>query len=379
MIRMPGIPARWRRGGFLVASLDVAAARFACRPSLAGSVHVWRVGTYRGIPGQFRTIQAAVDAARPGDWILVAPGDYHENGSSDPELPAGVLIPTPGIHLRGLDRNSVIVDGTRAGAPTVPGSDPALPVTGRDGIEGYKTSGTYNENLTVCNFLTDPAKGEHGNQIWWNGGDGSGQIGMHTYWGNYLTASSTYSNGTNHPRGEYGIFVSNADGPGSISYSYASNMGDAAFYVGACPSCNAVLDHDRAQYSALAYSGTNSGGNLIIQNCEFDHNKTGLVSNSQNNDDLPSPQIGLCPAGSRPAVPGAVGCTIFMNNYFHDNNDADVPGSGSGPSASAPAGTGVVRAGRLYRPRYNKRIRRSRAWGRLLAHPRDPAARPPQA
>src|SRR5947208_10755755 len=115
MMRMPGIPARWRRGGFLVASLVVAAATFAGSPSLAGSVHVWRVGTYRGIPGQFRTIQAAVDAARPGDWILVAPGDYHENGSSVPERPAGVLIRPPGTHLRGPDRYTAIVAGTRAG------------------------------------------------------------------------------------------------------------------------------------------------------------------------------------------------------------------------------------------------------------------------
>ena len=250
---------------------------FGSSASFAARVRVWRVGTYEGILGQFQTIQAAVNAARPGDWILIAPGDYHENGSADPEHPAGVLIRTSGVHVRGLDRNSVIVDGTRAGAPAPCSSDPAFQVTGRDGVVVYKASGTYVENLTVCNFLTDPVTGEHGNQIWWNGGDGSGQIGMHTYWGNYLTASSTYSNGTNHPRGEYGIFVSNADGPGSINYSYASNMGDAAFYVGACPSCNAVLDHDRAQYSALAYSGTNSGGNLTIQNCEFDHNKTGLV------------------------------------------------------------------------------------------------------
>ena len=29
---------------------------------------------------QFSSIQAAVDAARPGDWILIAPGDYHERG-----------------------------------------------------------------------------------------------------------------------------------------------------------------------------------------------------------------------------------------------------------------------------------------------------------
>src|SRR2546428_8496142 len=125
MMRMPGIPARWRRGGFLVASLVVAAATFAGSPSLAGSVHVWRVGTYRGIPGQFRTIQAAVDAARPGDWILVAPGDYHENGSSDPELPAGALIRTPGLHPRGLDRNRATRGRPRPPPPPPRGSGPA--------------------------------------------------------------------------------------------------------------------------------------------------------------------------------------------------------------------------------------------------------------
>src|SRR2546427_10344717 len=148
MMHMVGMRAPWRRGGFLVASLVVAAATFAGSPSLAGSVHVWRVGTYRGIPGQFRTIQAAVDAARPGDWILVAPGDYHENGSSDSQLPAGGLIRTPGIHLRGLDRNSVIVDGTRPGAPTPRSSHPAFPGAGRDGVGVCKGGGTYVENPT---------------------------------------------------------------------------------------------------------------------------------------------------------------------------------------------------------------------------------------
>src|SRR5436305_10793392 len=149
---------------FLAFGLSVLLATIFSVPMSASGSHVLRVGRYKGISGQFQTIQAAVDAARPGDWILVAPGDYHENGSTDPELPAGVLIRTPGIHLRGLDRNGVIVDGTRAGAPTPCTSSPAFQVTGRDGIEVYKTSGTYIENLTVCNFLTDPATGGHGNQ-----------------------------------------------------------------------------------------------------------------------------------------------------------------------------------------------------------------------
>src|SRR5205085_3904668 len=108
-----------------------------------------------------------------------------------------------------------------------------------------------------------------GNEIWFNGGDGSGQIGMHAYRGDYITATSTYSNGTEEPRGEYGIFASNADGPGTIDHSYASNMGDAAYYIGACPNCNATLIHAHAQSSALGYSGTNSGGNLTIRDSEF--------------------------------------------------------------------------------------------------------------
>jgi hypothetical protein len=51
---------------------------------------------------------------------------------------------------------------------------------------------------------------------------------MHAYLGSNLTASSTYSNGIGAPFGDYGIFVSNADGPGLITHTYANNMGDAA-------------------------------------------------------------------------------------------------------------------------------------------------------
>src|SRR6202040_163019 len=107
------------------------------------------VGTFRGIPGQYPSIQAAVNAARTGDWILVAPGDYHETGASD----AGVLITTPGIHVRGLQRNGVTVDGTKAGSTTC-SPDPAAQNpgrSGRNGIEVLKADGVSVENLTVCN------------------------------------------------------------------------------------------------------------------------------------------------------------------------------------------------------------------------------------
>ena len=85
------------------------------------------VGTYRGRAGTYRSVQAAVNAARPGDWILIAPGDYHEHGSSDPHHPAGVYVTTPGIHIRGLDRNHTVVDGTTYRRPAPCTGDAAAP------------------------------------------------------------------------------------------------------------------------------------------------------------------------------------------------------------------------------------------------------------
>src|ERR1700739_3140101 len=82
------------------------------------------VGSYHGIHGQYSSIQAAVNAAKPGDWILIGPGDYKTSSSTAPkggkEFPAGVLITKARLHLRGMNRNTVIVDGTHPGS--APGS-----------------------------------------------------------------------------------------------------------------------------------------------------------------------------------------------------------------------------------------------------------------
>ena len=116
---------------------------------------------------RFETIQAAVDAARPGDWILIAPGDYHERGDYTTHRPsdeagAGVLITTPKIHLRGLDRNGVVVDGTKPGSPRCSSAaadqdfgpqGPDGTPRGRNGVEAFEASGVSIDNLSVCNFL----------------------------------------------------------------------------------------------------------------------------------------------------------------------------------------------------------------------------------
>src|ERR1700686_2119967 len=88
-------------GGAIAPKVAVAAAVLVAGFGAAGwsvgptkaprRLAVLLVGTYHGHRGRFSSIQAALDAARPGDWILVAPGDYHERAdhraSSGPAPP----------------------------------------------------------------------------------------------------------------------------------------------------------------------------------------------------------------------------------------------------------------------------------------------------
>jgi hypothetical protein len=365
--------------------LILAAAGAVLGASSAGAT-VWRVGTWNGIPGQFGSVQAAVNQANSGDWILVGPGDYKEQGVPGSVEPAGVLITTPNIHLRGMNRNSVVIDGTRPGAPQCSNQPTDQGALNRNGVEVYKANDTWIENLTVCNFLDGTSDGE---QIWWNGGDGSGQIGLSGFWGNYLTATSTYSStvdgalgpccGVHYPAGDYGTFSSNSTN-GWFKNSYASNMADAAYYIGACQQvCNQVMQYDWGENSALCLSSTNAGGYLLVENTQCDKNKTGLVSNSQNNDDWPSPQIGLCPPGQTGRL-GTQSCTVWMSNNIHDNNNPDVPGNGSGLSGGAPTGVGLLLAGSTYVTLSGNTVTHNGAWGELIADLPDqepPAANNP--
>ena len=81
----------------------------------------------------FTTIQAAVNASGKGAWVLIEPGVYDEE----------VLVTSEhaGIHIRGMDRNTVIVDGQHKAGPE-----------GANGIEVVKANNVWIENLTVRNF-----------------------------------------------------------------------------------------------------------------------------------------------------------------------------------------------------------------------------------
>ena len=345
----------------------------------AASARVLLVGKYHGISGPFHSVQAAVDAARAGDTILVGPGDYkaqadhrRNRGAQPDEYPAGVTIAKRNITLRGMNRNSVVIDGTKPGTPRCsnlasaqdfgPSAGQGKGRLGRNGVFIWQANNVAVENLTVCNFLNGPA-GDNGNGVWWQGGHEAGGIGGHGFTGSYLSATNTFFNGDEKVASQYGIFSSHWSG-GIWEHDYASNFNDSGYYIGACMQvCNQTMNHVQGEYNALGYSGSNSGGRLLVEHSEFDLNKDGFDTNSQNGDN-PAPQNGACPAGVSPPVPGAPTCWVFTHNYVHDNNNPNVPYKGL--AGAGPVGTGMSLSGARNDTIMNNRFVRNNAWGVIV-------------
>jgi hypothetical protein len=233
----------------------------------------------------YTSIATATTAAQNGDWILVWPGTYKETVTVDSSR--GL---TSGLHVRGMNRNRVILDGKGLSG---------------SGFHVQGVNNTWVENMTGQNFSV--------NAFYWTGVDG--------YWGNYLTG---YNNG------DYGIYAYDSTCSGklycTLAHDYGSWNADSGIYIGGCRDCHAVIVDSKAEKNAIGYSGTNAGGELYIIDSEWTHNATGLVPNTLHSEPDP-PQSGV----------------TIVDNYIHDNNDSDIPGSGI--TALAPVGYGVDLAG----------------------------------
>src|SRR5712691_6462456 len=139
----------------VVAIVVAASAAVLGFPALSGAATTIIVR-----PGQ--SIQAAVDAASPGDTILVEPGSYAEPGVACPANPAqacAVAISKDGISLIGLTRGRrqvVLVDPggqdvgiqvAKTGEPACLG-DPAKRIRGSL-VRGFTVSGFGSDGLDV--------------------------------------------------------------------------------------------------------------------------------------------------------------------------------------------------------------------------------------
>jgi hypothetical protein len=214
-------------------------------------------GDTLNVPDDYDTIQEAVDVAAPGDLVLIEPGTYEE----------AVTVETDELTIRGLDRNEVILDGNFE-------LDNGIRVAGANGVAI--------ENMTARNYTQ--------NGFFWTGVEG--------YRGSYLT---TYR------IGDYGVYAYDST-HGLLEHSYASGSPDAGFYIGQCYPCDAVIDDVVSELNGLGYSGTNSGGNLLIVNSTFRNNRAGIVPNSGSYE--------LCYPERE---------TTIVGNVVHSNSNAETP------------------------------------------------------
>src|SRR6266849_6004187 len=213
------------------------------------------------VPEEYSTIQAAVNAAVPGDMVSIGSntnpdGAYHES----------VTVKTPNITIRGRDRNTVILDGQ---------------YKLDDGFE-VLANNVVIENITARHYT--------GNGFYWTGVTG--------YRGSYLTA---YSNG------EYGIY-SYQSVNGQFDHSFTAGQPDSGFYIGACHPCHALITNVISEDNALGFSGTNAGGDLVISDSRWRNNMGGIVPNTLDSEPGP-PQNSV----------------TIINNLVENNNNYHAP------------------------------------------------------
>lgn len=241
-----------------------AAVLVGCGSDGATGPQIRRVGE------DFDTIQAAVDAAQPGDLVLIGSGTYHE----------AVKVETERLVIRGEDRNDVVLDG-------------------RDRLtNGFEVTADQVaiENLTVRRYAI--------NGIIFTGGsyDADPQTGPVGWRASYITAANN---------GLYGLYAFGT-GAGQFDHSYASGHPDSGIYVGQCESCGAVVRDNVMERNAIGYENTNASDTTVVHNT-IRHNRIGMTIASGGEEEL-APQTG-----------GTIAA-----NLVSDNTEAGAPATEGG-------------------------------------------------
>jgi hypothetical protein len=203
---------------------------------VAGAAGMSGPGIEIRVPDDVPTLRRAIARAEPGDTIVLAPATY----------PGGDVVPRAkhDITIRGTDRNEVVLDGADRR---------------KDGIL-VRADGVSILNLSAHNFRR--------NAFYFVNAD--------RYRISYVTAWNV---------GLYGVYAEDSE-HGRIDHDYVSGAADAAYYVGECRPCDALVSNVVATLSAVGYSGTNAS-DVVIRDSVWDRNGAGIVVNSYANEALP--------------------------------------------------------------------------------------------
>jgi parallel beta-helix repeat protein len=235
------------------------------------------------------SIQDAVDAANPGDTIVVPPGVYYET----------VLVAKDNLTIRGS--TAAILDAT--------GFDDGIRVgTGR--FSRDSTGALICPPLEVHNFTLD------GLTIRNAGENGIFLIGVEGF---HLTQSRYLNNG------EYGPFPV-CSRAGLIAFNVASGHNDAAIYVG--DDDNVIVRHNRVTRSVIGIEIENSS-NTVVQHNWLSGNTVGIL------------------AVVLPGLPMAAtqGVWIEHNVLLQNNLPNPIAVDSGDPVGLLPTGTGILNIG----------------------------------
>jgi plastocyanin len=272
------------------------------QPKPKGPFHTLKVGKH----AKYKTIGAAVKAAKAGDTIRVANGTYHE----------GVIV--SGKNLRYL---KIIGNG----------SAPAKVVLEGKGLKGAKAQNGIQVNgsdqVTVRGMTAQHYKA-----------NGFFFVNVNGYAADKLSAMQT---------GTYGIYAFNSIG-GTMTDDVGAWNDDSGFYIGQTPPqvkpVRSIVKNVQSYGNVLGFSGTNMRY-VTIEHSKFFNNGTGIVPNALHSEKYAPPEDNVITDND-----------VFWNNF---NYFVGAPFKVKPPNADSPpypAGVGILLFGSRTTQVTNNRI-----------------------